>query len=94
MKALDTFALDLQKRSEIFLFGSVLEDKFVAASDVDILIVSEIPKSHKKRAEIIANIEEMADLPLVHPFEFHLMNPEEFEQMSLIYNDYKLEKVK
>ncbi len=79
--------------SDIFLFGSILEDEFVAASDVDILIISEIPKSHKKRAEIIASIEEKMNLPLVHPFEIHLLNPEEFEQMRCIYNDLKLEKI-
>jgi len=37
-------------------------------------------KPFKKRAEIIANIEEKAELPLYHPFEFHLLTQEEFDK--------------
>ena len=71
--------------SQIYLFGSIIEGNLVAASDIDILIIAEVPKSHLKRAEIIANIEEKSGLPLSHPFEFHLLTQEEFDSWSEIY---------
>ncbi len=73
------------RESQIYLFGSILEGNLVAASDIDILIIADIPKSHLKRAEIIANIEEKSGLPLNHPFEFHLLTQEEFDTWSEIY---------
>ena len=71
--------------SQIYLFGSILEGNLVAASDINILIIADIPKSHLKRAEIIANIEEKSGLPLSHPFEFHLLTQEEFDTWNGIY---------
>jgi len=73
------------RESQIYLFGSILEGNLVAASDIDILIIADIPKSHLKRAEIVANIEEKSGLPLSHPFEFHLLTQEEFDKWSEIY---------
>ena len=70
---------------QIYLFGSILEGNLVAASDIDILVIANIPKSHLKRAEIIANIEETSGLPLSHPFEFHLLTQEEFDTWIEIY---------
>ena len=71
--------------SQIYLFGSIIEGNLVAASDIDILIIAEVPKKHLKRAEIVANIEEKSGLPLSHPFEFHLLTQEEFDTWSEIY---------
>jgi len=63
---------------KVFVFGSVVEEKAVGGSDVDILIVyNKLPESKRERAEIIAKIEEEAELPLYHPFEIHLVNEEE-----------------
>ncbi|MBY8980050.1 MAG: nucleotidyltransferase domain-containing protein [Candidatus Lokiarchaeota archaeon] len=73
------------KESQIYLFGSIIEGNLVAASDIDILIIAEVPKKHLKRAEIIAIIEEKSGLPLSHPFEFHLLTQEEFDRWSEIY---------
>ena len=73
------------KESQIYLFGSVIEGNLVAASDIDILIIANIPKKHLKRAEIIANIEEKSGLPLSHPFEFHLLTQEELDTWIEIY---------
>ena len=73
------------REAQIFLFGSVIEGNLVAASDIDILIIADIPKKHLKRAEIIADIEEKSGLPLSHPFEFHLLTQEEFDKWIEIY---------
>ena len=73
------------RESQTYLFGSVIEGNLVATSDIDILIIADIPKSHLKRAEIIANIEEKSGLPLSHPFEFHLLTQEELDTWIEIY---------
>lgn len=77
---------NLLKNSEVYLFGSILEEKTVTASDIDILVISEIERSHIKRAEVIAKIEENAGLPLYHPFEIHLIDKEQFHKWKEIYN--------
>ncbi len=71
--------------SQIFLFGSVLKGDLVAGSDIDILIIADVPKKHLKRADLIAKIEENAGLPLSNPFEFHLLTQEELNTWIKIY---------
>lgn len=73
------------KNSQIFLFGSIITGNLVAGSDIDILIIADVPKIHLKRAEKIAEIEENAGLPLSHPFEFHLLTQEELNTWIKIY---------
>lgn len=73
------------KDAQVYLFGSILEGNLVAASDIDILIIADVPKKHLKRAEIIAKIEEKSGLPLSHPFEFQLLTQEEFDTWNKIY---------
>lgn len=80
------------KDSKVYLFGSVIDKNLVAASDIDILIIAEVPKSHLKRAEIIAKIEEKAKLPLVHPFEFHILTNDELKTWVKIYS-FNFEKI-
>jgi len=63
---------------EVYVFGSVVENEWTGGSDVDVLVISNsIPLSSKGRAEIIAKIEEKANLPLAHPFEIHLITKDE-----------------
>ncbi len=80
-KSINTILSD----SKAYLFGSVIEGNLVAGSDIDILIISNVPKKHLKRAELIAKIEVNAGLPLSHPFEFHLLTEEEFNTWIKIY---------
>lgn len=62
----------------IYAFGSAVTDRLVASSDVDILIVAKnLPKSIIGRSEIKERIVYEAGLPLVHPFEIHLVGEEE-----------------
>jgi len=70
---------------EMNIFGSFLRGELVAASDIDVLIIAEIPKSHLKRAELIAKIEETAELPLVHPFHINIITHQEFETWKELY---------
>ena len=77
--------LELLPNAKVFLFGSALSGKLVAASDIDILIVS---KKHfntqLERAEIVIGIEDKVGLPFVHPFEFHLMSISEYNRFIAI----------
>ncbi len=62
----------------MYVFGSVVTGNETGASDVDILIIlPSPPRSGKDRANFIEQIEDAAGIPLVHPFEFHLVDPEE-----------------
>ncbi len=76
---------DTLKKPSVYLVGSVLEDNLVALSDIDIIVECEIPKNHMRRAEIVANIEEKSNLPLYHPFQFHLLSNEELYKWKAIY---------
>lgn len=73
-------AKNLLGECETYVFGSVVEGKATRGSDVDILIVSDkIPENSRGRGNLKAKIEEMAGLPLSHPFEIHLANKHDFE---------------
>lgn len=64
--------------ARLYVFGSFVKGEAVGGSDVDVLIVSEnIPKSNFEKAKIKVKIEELANLPLHHPFEFHIVSTEE-----------------
>lgn len=80
------------KDSQTYLFGSIIEGNLVAGSDIDILIIANVPKNHLTRAELIATIEENVELPISHPFEFHLITQEELEIWIQIYK-FKFEKI-
>ncbi|WP_456365328.1 nucleotidyltransferase domain-containing protein [Thermococcus sp.] len=66
---------------ELYVFGSVLTGKFTAGSDVDVLIkVKNAPKSLREKAELEVKIEELAELPYYHPFEFHIVDENGFRR--------------
>jgi len=85
LKKIESSIHIILNNSQIFLFGSVIKGNLVAGSDIDILMIANIPKKHLKRAEIIAKIEEDAGLPLWHPFEFHLLTQEEMDIWIKLY---------
>jgi len=71
---------ELLPEARIYVFGSVVSGKAVGSSDVDILVVArELPRSHLERARIKALVEERCGLPYYHPFEIHLVTPDEAE---------------
>lgn len=76
---------DFLPNAQIYLFGSALRGELVAASDIDILIVTEKEfKNQMERAKIIIGIEDKVGLPFVHPFEFHLMSTTEYSKFVKI----------
>jgi len=85
LKIINNSIKKILPEARTFLFGSILENKLVAGSDIDILILADVPKSQMKRAEITVKIEKAAKLPYVHPFDFHLLTQEEFVDWNSIY---------
>ncbi|MGC9779522.1 MAG: nucleotidyltransferase domain-containing protein [Candidatus Heimdallarchaeota archaeon] len=87
LEPIKSACLQLLPKAKIFLFGSALSGKLVAASDIDILIVTEREfKNQRERASIILRIEDKVSLPFVHPFEFHLMSTPEYNRFISITN--------
>lgn len=63
---------------EVYVVGSVVRGDYVACSDVDVLIVSpNVPERAIGRAGVKVLLEEKLNLPYYHPFEIHLLKPEE-----------------
>jgi hypothetical protein len=66
---------------EVYVFGSVIRGEATGGSDIDMLIVSQnVPEKVLEQSEIKVKIEEMAGLPIYHPFEIHLASKDESEQ--------------
>ncbi|MEM2087581.1 MAG: nucleotidyltransferase domain-containing protein [Thermoproteota archaeon] len=62
----------------VYVFGSAVTGRLVAFSDVDMLVVAKnLPESIVRRSEIKDRIIDKAGLPLIHPFEIHLVDEEE-----------------
>ncbi|MEM1779045.1 MAG: nucleotidyltransferase domain-containing protein [Ignisphaera sp.] len=73
-----TIARSILRDTEVYVIGSIARGNYVGGSDVDIVIVSpNIPNGALSRAGVKALIEKMLDLPYYHPFEIHLLKPEE-----------------
>ncbi len=71
-------AESLLGKVEVYVFGSVVERKHTAASDIDVLIVSEnVPRTQWERAKIKGTI--LKEIDVFAPFEIHLVAPKEFE---------------
>jgi len=92
LKKIDESIKTVLSDSKVYLFGSIIEGNLVGGSDIDILIIANVAKKHLKRAELIAEIEENAGLPLSHPFEFHLLTQKELDTWIKIYK-LKFEKI-
>lgn len=67
--------------AEAYVFGSVVEDRFTALSDIDVLIVlDEVPRTGLERAEIKARIREELEklgIEFSYIFELHLVDRNE-----------------
>jgi len=71
----------------VYVFGSIAEGRVTGGSDVDVLIIADsLPENFRARGELIARIEEEANLPLYHPFQIHLATPKEAE-VNPIYRE-------
>lgn len=87
LKPIKEACLQILPDARLFLFGSALRGDLVAASDIDILILSKQKfKNQRERASVILEIEDIVGLPYIHPFEFHLMTITEYKKFIAITN--------
>jgi predicted nucleotidyltransferase len=67
--------------AEVYVIGSVAEDNYIAASDLDLLIVTNSPpQTPREEAEAKTRIEELANLLIHHPLEIHFAGRVEKEK--------------
>lgn len=71
LKELKERMRELDEDSKVFLFGSVARDEHVLMSDIDVLILTRL-----KPSLVIANLRKLG---FEDPFEFHVVNEEEFK---------------
>jgi predicted nucleotidyltransferase len=77
-------AKDLLQSCEVYAFGSAVSSGLTAASDIDVLIVTEnLPNTLMKRAKVKEEIEQLANLPPHHPIQIHLVTRKEAKQSSI-----------
>jgi len=78
-------AKTIMPAAEVYVFGSAIRGDATGGSDIDVLIVSQnISEKALERAKLKVEIEEMAGLPLYHPFEIHLATKDESGQYFII----------
>jgi len=71
---------------EVYVFGSAVEGKLTANSDVDIaIVVEEVPRSGLERARLVDKLwrtMESNGVPWWYPFEIHLLTREELRLLK------------
>ena len=68
---------EFDEYAEVYVFGSVVEGRYTASSDIDILIISDrIPR--EKRAEIKAKIRGKIGIQV--PIQLHIATREEYNK--------------
>ena len=70
----------LYPEAQIYLTGSVVRGDYIAASDVDLVIVLDHEPTMREAAEVIARVWEALDLPPSHPLELHVVGPKGLEK--------------
>ena len=63
-------------RGEVYFFGSVIEGKYTASSDIDVaILVESIPKERKEIVNEVMRKLESEGLPFWFPLEIHFFTP-------------------
>ncbi|MEM3404556.1 MAG: nucleotidyltransferase domain-containing protein [Nitrososphaeria archaeon] len=81
LEQLKAFLKEFDKDCRVFLFGSVAKNDYVLASDIDILIETQL-----KPNEVIKILR---DTGFDEPFEFHVVNRKEFEVYKCFVRELK-----
>ncbi len=78
---------EIYPEARIYITGSIAKDEWIAASDIDLIVVLTHEPSMREAAQIIEHIWEKLKLPLIHPLEIHVVGPqglEKYKRKSLI----------
>ena len=71
---------ELYSNARVYLAGSVARGEWVAASDIDIVVVLDHEPTMREAAQLIAYVWEKLDLPPSHPIEIHVVGPKTLEK--------------
>lgn len=71
----------MDKKSRVFLFGSVARGEYALTSDIDIIILTDL-----RPEEVIAKLRQAG---FDEPFEFHVVDRKRFEIYSYFVRDLK-----
>jgi predicted nucleotidyltransferase len=86
-KEIKKAAEEILGKVKVFVFGSILKKKEIAR-DIDILIVSPKLKTTAQKSKILAKLWKKFGIDI--PFEFHLINPDEYKNW---YRHFIKEKI-
>jgi predicted nucleotidyltransferase len=64
----------------VYIAGSVARGEWIAASDVDIIVVLPHSPSMREAAQIIEHVWRRLELPAAHPLEIHVVGPKDLER--------------
>lgn len=79
----------------LYVFGSFIKGNYTLGSDIDVLVVSpNFPERMIDRVMIELKVISALKLNLIHPFEIHLVRPEEFKRYEkFIYKMLEIREV-
>ncbi|MEM0232108.1 MAG: nucleotidyltransferase domain-containing protein [Candidatus Methanomethylicaceae archaeon] len=80
VKKIKEIALSRVPDAKVYLFGSIIEGKYTAASDIDVLIITSISK--EKAYELKALIYKEIDAPI----QLHIANPSQLQWYTKFIN--------
>ena len=71
---------ELYPNARVYLAGSVARGEWIAASDIDIVVVLDHEPCMREAAQVIEHAWKKLDLPLNHPIEIHVIGPNSLEK--------------
>jgi predicted nucleotidyltransferase len=77
LKKIKEFFVENLEDVKLYVFGSFVRGELGPNSDIDILVVSPRISIHE-RGKLLADLDDLIGAP--NPFEFHLINPELYEE--------------
>ncbi|MEM2981060.1 MAG: nucleotidyltransferase domain-containing protein [Thermoproteota archaeon] len=81
LKKMKELLNEADRESKFFLFGSVVKNKYVLTSDIDVLILTKL-----KPSEVIAKLRKEG---FDEPFEFHVVDEKMFKFYSRLIRELK-----
>ena len=66
--------------ARVYVTGSVVRGMWIAASDVDIIVVLPHSPTMREAAQIIEHVWSRLGLPPGHPLEIHVVGPKDLER--------------
>ena len=76
VKAIKEIVRRRYENARVLVFGSVIEGRYTASSDIDVLIVADIGPEERVKLKV----EILREIGLHIPVEIHIATPEEFER--------------